>query len=98
MAIQLHPSLRIPAGVWLKEEVVDANKVSVAALARHFGVSRQALNNVLHGHAALSADMAIRFEKAFGVLADTLMRMQSGYELAQARLREDEIKVDRLVA
>ena len=39
--------------------------------------------------------MAIRFEKAFGVKADTLLRMQTAYELAQARAREDAIRVVR---
>lgn len=32
-----------------------------------------------------SADMPIRFEKAFGVKADTMLRMQAAYELAEAR-------------
>ena len=39
--------------------------------------------------------MAIRFEKAFGVKADTLLRMQTAHELAQARSRVNEIKVVR---
>jgi plasmid maintenance system antidote protein VapI len=39
--------------------------------------------------------MAIRFEKAFGVKADTLLRMQTTYELAQAREHEGEIKVGK---
>jgi len=38
--------------------------------------------------------MAIRFEKAFGVKADTLMRMQAAHELAEARRREDGIEVE----
>jgi plasmid maintenance system antidote protein VapI len=37
--------------------------------------------------------MAIRFEKAFGIKADTLLRMQTAYELAQARAHEDDIKI-----
>ena len=45
--------------------------------------------------ADLAADMAIRFEKAFGVKADTLLRMQTTYELAQAREHEGEIKVGK---
>lgn len=98
MGIQMHPSLRIPAGVWLKEEIVEPHGVNVKALAEHFGVSRQALSTLLNGRSALSADMAIRFEKAFGVKADTLMRMQTAYELAQARAHEDEIRVERLAA
>ncbi|MDQ3143620.1 MAG: addiction module antidote protein, HigA family, partial [Pseudomonadota bacterium] len=45
-----------------------------------------------------SAEMAIRFEKAFGLKADTLLRMQSAHELAGARAREDEIHVRALAA
>ena len=44
------------------------------------------------GRALVFAE-AIRFEKAFWVSADTLMRMQSAYALAEARAREDEIVV-----
>jgi plasmid maintenance system antidote protein VapI len=42
--------------------------------------------------------MAIRFEKAFGVKADTLMRMQTTYDLAQARAHADDIVVDKVLA
>lgn len=98
MGIQLHPSLRVHAGVWLKEEIVDPYGISVKALAEKFGVSRQALSTLLNGRAALSADMAIRFEKAFGIKADTMMRMQIAYDLAQARAHEDDIHVERLAA
>jgi antitoxin HigA-1 len=51
------------------------------------GVSRQALSTVLNGHSSLSADMALRFERQFKISADTLMRMQTSYDLAQARLQ-----------
>jgi addiction module HigA family antidote len=92
----MHPSLAVHVGDWLKTEVVDPAGLSVTALSAHFGVSRQALSTLLNGHASLSADMAIRFEKAFGVKADTLLRMQTTYELAQARKHEGEIKVGKL--
>jgi plasmid maintenance system antidote protein VapI len=39
------------------------------------------------GHASLSADMALRFEQQFKISADTLMRMQMSYDLAQARMQ-----------
>lgn len=67
----------------------------MTALAAHFEVSRQALSTPLNGNASLSADMAIRFEKAFGVKADTLLRMQTASELAQARKPEGKIKVGK---
>jgi antitoxin HigA-1 len=97
MALKMHHALAVHAGPWLKTEIVDPSGVSVAALARHFGVSRQALSGVLNGHVSLTADMAIRFEKAFGVRAETLLRMQTTYDLAQARANEGDITVGRLV-
>ena len=75
---------------------VGVNDDFMKDLAAHFGVSRQALSGLLNGHASLSAEMAIRFEKAFGVRADTLMRMQIAYDLAQARAHEADIKVGKL--
>lgn len=95
MALKMHASLAVNVGDWLKTEIVEPAGVSVTALAGHMGVSRQALRTLLNGHASLSADMAIRFEKAFGIKADTLLRMQTAYELAQAREHEADIKVER---
>ena len=58
-------------------------------------VSRPALSSLLNGKADLSGDMALRLEKAFGVKMDTLMRMQSAYDIAQTRKREKQIRVRR---
>lgn len=96
MALEMHSSLTVHVGDWLKTEIVEPAQISVKALAIHFGVSRQAMSNLLNGNSGLSADMAIRFEKAFGVKADTLLRMQTSYELAQVREHEDDIKVQKL--
>ena len=41
--------------------------------------------------------MALRIEKAFGVRMDTLMRMQASYDIARARRREDDVRVERYV-
>ena len=97
MALEMHSALAVHARPWLKAEIVDPSSISIATLARHFSVSRLALSALLNGHASLTADMAIRFEKAFGVRADTLLRMQSTYDLAQARANEGDITVSRLV-
>lgn len=98
MALKMHSFLTVHVGDWLNTEIVAPAGLSVTALAEHFDVSRQALSNLVNGHAKLSADMAIRFEKGFGVEADTLLRMQTAYELAQARSHESEIKVKRLAS
>lgn len=96
MALKMHPSLSVHVGDFLKTEIVAPTGMSVTALAEHFGVSRQALSALLNGSANLSPDMAIRFEKAFGIRADTLLRMQATYDLAQARRYEQDIAVKPL--
>lgn len=93
MPITLSSFFAVHPGLWLREEIVDPHGLTVTALARHLGVSRQAISTLLNGHSGLTADMAIRFEKAFGLKADTLCRMQSTYELATARTHQDAIKV-----
>ena len=60
-------------------------------------MSRQSLSTLLNEGSDLSSDMALRIEKAFGVSMDTLMRMQNSFDIAEARSREGEIKVDRYV-
>ena len=97
MAMTMHPSLAVHPGDWLKSEVVDPHGVSINRLASSFHVTRQTLSNLFNGHTALSAEMAIRFEKAFGIKADTLMRMQTTYDLAQARAHADDIVVDKVL-
>ena len=97
MAIKLHGSFAVHPGEWLRTEIVQPYGLSVTALADRLKVTRQALSKLLNGHAGLSAEMAIRFEKAFGVAADTMLRMQAAHDLAHARAHEAEIKVERAV-
>ncbi len=72
--------------------------LTVTAGARVLGVTRPTLSNVINGKASISPEMAIRLEKAFGSTADAWLRMQAAYDLAQARKREKDIKVERVVA
>ena len=94
MAIKLHDSFAVHPGEWLRTEIVEPAGLSVTALAERLHVTRQTASNLLNGNAGLSAEMAIRFEKAFGLRSDTLMRMQAAHELAEARRRENEIVVE----
>jgi antitoxin HigA-1 len=96
MALNMHPSLFVHPGPWLMREVVGPYGMTVTETAAHLGVSRQNMSMLLNGHASLSAMMALRFEKAFGISADTLLRMQAGYDLAQVKLNKQEPNVARL--
>ena len=57
-------------------------------------MARHTLSRVLHGHAAISPEMAIRLEKAGWSTAEFWLRLQAAYDLAQARQREDQIRVE----
>ncbi len=70
--------------------------LSVAAAAKALKVTRQQLYNVLQARSAVSPEMALRFEKAFGGGADMWLRMQAAYDLAQARKRRRNLDVPRL--
>jgi addiction module HigA family antidote len=96
MGIPLHDSFAIHPGPWLMEEIVKPHRMTVTAAAAHLGVTRPALSRMLNGHAALTPEMAIRFDKAFGVAAATLLRMQSAHDLAQARRTAGAITVERV--
>lgn len=82
----------------IRTEIIDPVGLSVTAAAAALQVSRPALSSLLNGKAGLSGDMALRIEKAFGVKMDTLMRMQTAYDIAQTRKREKEIRVRRIHA
>src|ERR1700731_537956 len=85
-------------GQFIRAEVIGPLGLSVTKAAEVLGVTRPALSALLNGRAALSPEMALRIEKAFGPKMDTLLRMQTSFEIAEARKREGEIKVERYVA
>ena len=77
-------------GFGIRDLIEDAG-MSVTDAARKLGVTRQALNNLVNGRAGISPEMAIRLEKVFGGSAEQWLRIQTVYELAEVREREDEI-------
>ena len=79
----------------IKDGCLDALGLSVTDAARHLGVQRPTLSRVINGRAGISPEMAIRLEKAGWSNADMWLRLQSAYDLAQARKHEDQIHVER---
>ncbi len=80
-------------GKFLRSEIIDARNLSVTEAAKALCVSRPTLSSLLNAKADLSGDMALRFEKAFGVDMETLMRMQNSFDIARTRGREKLILV-----
>ncbi|TDW65407.1 addiction module HigA family antidote [Novosphingobium sp. PhB55] len=79
MAIEVHPSIFTHPGPWLRRNYVKPNNLTVRATASVLGVTGVQMNNLLSGRAALSADMAMRIEKAFGLAASTPHLLALGY-------------------
>lgn len=82
-------------GHCIKDACLDPLGLSVTEAARVLGVARHTLSRVVNGQAGISPEMAIRLEKVGWSNADHWLRMQTAYDLAQARRHEDVIKVRR---
>ena len=82
-------------GDFIRTEVIEELGLNVTRAAEILGVRRATLSDLLNGNAALSPEMALRIEKAFGVGMDMLLRMQGWYDASQMRARAGEISVRR---
>ncbi len=74
-------------GEIIRDDVLAPLGLTVTQAANALGVTRQALSS-------LTAEMALRVEKAFGPKMEHLMRMQLNYDLAQARAAADRVHVE----
>ena len=78
-------------GEIVREEVLRPLALSVTDAARALGVTRQSLSALVNERAALSPEMALRLEAAFGIKADLMMRVQLSHSMAEVRARQAEI-------
>jgi addiction module HigA family antidote len=73
-------------GEILRDTVLHPDSsLTLKAFAERLSVSRVALSRVVNGHAAVSAELAIRLAAALGGSAESWLRMQSAYDLWQAQ-------------
>lgn len=75
-------------GELLREDVLAPLGIEVTDAARRLGMSRTSLSRVLHGHAGISPDLAVRLERAGVSTARFWMTLQANYELSLAEQRE----------
>jgi addiction module HigA family antidote len=80
-------------GQSVRYDCIEPLGLTITEAAEALGVRRQTLNNLVNSKSGISAEMAIRLAKAFGGDAETWLRLQTAYDLAQARQHEGEIKV-----
>jgi addiction module HigA family antidote len=76
-------------GETLREDVLPALDLNVTAAADALGVTRAALSRVLHGHAGISPEMALKLEQFLGAdhggSAAAWMAQQAAFDLWQTR-------------
>lgn len=92
--IKVHMTPSHP-GDFIRTEIVEELGLNVTRASEILGVRRATLSALLNGNAALSPEMALRVEKAFGVSMEMLLRMQAWYDASQMRTRASEISVQR---
>jgi addiction module HigA family antidote len=84
-------------GEFVRTEVLDELGLSISKAAEVLEVRRATLSDLVNGRSAMSPEMALRIEKAFGISMDTLLRMQAWYDSHAMREMADRIKVKRFV-
>ena len=82
-------------GEFIREEIVEELGLTVTRTAEILGVRRATLSDLLRCKSALSPEMALRIEKAFGVSMETLLRMQAWHDASMMRAKAAEIAVER---
>ena len=83
-------------GLSIRHDCLAPLCLNVTEAAKRLGISRKQLSDIVNCHAGISPEMAIRLDKAFGGGAETWLRLQAAYDLAQAMEHANEIKVERL--
>jgi addiction module HigA family antidote len=84
-------------GSLIKSEVIEALGLSVTKAAEILQVRRATLSDLLNGKSALTPEIALRIEKAFGPEMDHLLRMQLAYDVSKIRAQAKNISIERYV-
>ena len=77
----------IHPGIILKEDIIDANGLSIGKAAELLAISRLTLSKIANGKGAITPNIALRIESAFGGNADFWLRMQRGFDLMEEKIK-----------
>ncbi len=68
-------------GAILREDILKELNLSITRAAKGLDVSRKQLSEVVNEAASISADMAVRLEKGFGVDAEFWLDLQKKHDI-----------------
>jgi addiction module HigA family antidote len=85
-----YPDVAIPPGEYLAEEI-KARDISQKELARHMGRPVNAINEIINGKKAITAETALQLEAVMpDIPARFWLNLESDYQLTKAVLRRKE--------
>lgn len=80
-------------GEFIREICLKPLELTVTNAARHLGVTRKALSELLNGKSGISPEMALRLAKAFNTTPESWLQQQMQYDLWKAKQKESKLKV-----
>lgn len=72
-------------GAILREDILKEMNISITKAAEILKVSRKQISGIVNENVGISAEMALRLEKAFGIEAKFWLDIQSKYDLWKVR-------------
>lgn len=87
-------------GSILREDTLPEINLSADQLADALSISRQCLKEILKENAPVTADIAHRLGRAFGMSPDIWLRMQQAVDLYDLQLANDAIykRIEKIAA
>ena len=82
-------------GEFIRDEILNELGLNVSEAAKVLRVRRATLSDLVNGKVALSPEMALRIEKAFGLNMETMLRMQAWHDAKAMRSRAGKVNVKR---
>jgi addiction module HigA family antidote len=79
------PDVAIPPGETLAEEI-EARGMSQSELARQMNRPVQAINEIINGGKAITAETALQLEEVLGIPGSFWVRLEADYRYNKARL------------
>lgn len=75
----------IHPGVTLREDFMKPYELSANGLSKALGIPQNRISDIVRGRRGITADTALRLERAFGVSGSFWLNLQSHYELEVAK-------------
>lgn len=88
----------IHPGVTLEEDFIEPLHLTASKLAKIIGVPQNRISEICRGRRGISADTALRFERAFGVSAQFWLNLQQQYDLIKASQRAGDLDKIQMIA